>query len=91
MPTPGEHKTVQTSILDYTKAISWSIVSRLEAEQRHGFNPQITPISADSESMENNLRSSAKSADKSLEQGRSYSLIFSKLRIFEHYSADLLK
>jgi len=91
MPKPGERKTVQARILAYAESIGWTFVSRKEAEQRRGFDPQITHIPAESESRENNLRSSAKSADKSLEQGRSYSLIFSKLRIFEHYSADLLK
>ena len=41
MPTPGEHKTVQARILAYAKAIGWTIVSREEAEQRRGFDPEI--------------------------------------------------
>jgi type I restriction enzyme R subunit len=32
MPTPGEHKTVQARILEYTEVIKWTIVSREEAE-----------------------------------------------------------
>nr|MBC8508634.1 hypothetical protein [Chloroflexota bacterium] len=70
MPKPGEHKTVQSRILAYAEAIGWTFVSRDEAEQRRGFDPPITPIFADSESRENNLRSSAKSADKSLDPAR---------------------
>ena len=43
MPTPGEHKTVQTRILEYTEAIGWTIVSREEAEQRRGFDRDVPP------------------------------------------------
>jgi type I restriction enzyme R subunit len=43
MPTPGEHKTVQARILEYAEAIGWSIVSREEAEQRRGFDPEVPP------------------------------------------------
>ncbi|MEB3168179.1 MAG: HsdR family type I site-specific deoxyribonuclease [Synechococcaceae cyanobacterium] len=39
MPTPGEHKTVQSRILAYAAAIGWTVVSRQEAEQRRGFDP----------------------------------------------------
>jgi len=39
MPTPGEHKTVQTRILAYAEAIGWTIVCREEAERRRGFDP----------------------------------------------------
>ena len=39
MPTPSEHKTVQARILAYAEAIGWTIVSREEAEQRRGFEP----------------------------------------------------
>ena len=70
MPTPGEHKTVQARILAYAEAIhlrqgyggqvGWTIVSREEAEQRRGFEPQMT--GTDEESQENHLRKSAKSA-----------------------------
>lgn len=35
---PGEHKTVQARILEYTEAIGWAFVSREEAEQRRGFD-----------------------------------------------------
>lgn len=43
MPTPGEHKTVQARILKYAEAIGWTIVSREEAEQRRGFDPEVPP------------------------------------------------
>lgn len=43
MPTHGEHKTVQAGILEYTKAIGWTIVSREEAERRCGFDPDVPP------------------------------------------------
>ena len=39
MTTPSEHKTVQARILGYAEAIGWMIVSRDEAEQRRGFDP----------------------------------------------------
>jgi len=43
MPTPGEHKTVQARILAYAEAIGWTFVSREEAEQRRGFDPDVPP------------------------------------------------
>ena len=43
MPKPGEHKTVQARILAYAEAIGWTIVSREEAEQRRGFDPEVPP------------------------------------------------
>jgi len=43
MPKPGEHKTVQARILGYAEAIGWTIVSREEAEQRRGFDPEVPP------------------------------------------------
>lgn len=43
MPTPGEHKTVQARVLGYAEAIGWTIVSREEAEQRRGFDPDVPP------------------------------------------------
>lgn len=43
MPTPSEHKTVQVRILDYAKAIGWTIVPREEAERRRGFDPEALP------------------------------------------------
>jgi type I restriction enzyme R subunit len=43
MPTPGEHKTVQARILAYAEAIGWTFVSREEAEQRRGFDPEVPP------------------------------------------------
>ena len=43
MPKPGEHKTVQARILEYAEAIGWTIVSREEAEQRRGFDPEALP------------------------------------------------
>jgi hypothetical protein len=65
MPTPGEHKTVQARILAYAEAIGWTIVSREGAEQRRGFEPQMTQMSADAEPQKEHLRKSAKSAVKS--------------------------
>ena len=43
MPTPGEHKTVQARIIEYAEAIGWTFVSREEAEQRRGFDPDVPP------------------------------------------------
>ena len=43
MPKPGEHKTVQARILGYAEAIGWTFVSREEAEQRRGFDPDAPP------------------------------------------------
>ena len=43
MPTPSEHKTVQTRILEYAGTIGWTFVSREEAEQRRGFDPDALP------------------------------------------------
>ena len=43
MPKPGEHKTVQARILEYAEATGWTIVSREEAEQRRGFDPEVPP------------------------------------------------
>ena len=34
MPTPGEHKTVQSRILEYAQAIGWTFVSREEADHK---------------------------------------------------------
>ena len=36
MPAPTEHKTVQARILNYAKAIGWTLVSQKETEQRRG-------------------------------------------------------
>jgi hypothetical protein len=41
MPTPGEHKTFQARILEYAEVIGWTIVSREEAEQRRGIDPDM--------------------------------------------------
>ena len=54
MTTPTEHKTVhppsptglrrtRARILEYAEAIGWTIVSREEAEQRRGFDPDTPP------------------------------------------------
>ncbi len=43
MPTPGEHKTVQSRILEYAQAVGWTFVSREESEQRRGFDPDVPP------------------------------------------------
>jgi type I restriction enzyme R subunit len=41
MPTPSEHKSVQARILEYAKDIGWTYVSRDDAEQRRGFDPEV--------------------------------------------------
>ena len=43
MPTPGEHKTVQARILKYAQDVGWTVLSREEAEERRGFDPD-TPL-----------------------------------------------
>ncbi len=43
MLKPSEHKTVQARILEYAEAIGWAVVSREEAEQRRGFDPDVPP------------------------------------------------
>lgn len=43
MPTPTEHKTVQARILEYAGDIGWLCVSREDAEQRRGFDPNLPP------------------------------------------------
>ena len=43
MSKPSEHKTVQARILAYAQEIGWTIVSREEAEQRRGFDPEVPP------------------------------------------------
>jgi type I restriction enzyme R subunit len=44
MPRPGEHKTVQSRILEYVQEIGWKYVSRYQAETRRGFDPDgVTP------------------------------------------------
>lgn len=40
MPTPGEHKSVQSRILEYAEDIGWTFVSHKEAERRRGFDPE---------------------------------------------------
>ncbi|MBN1548153.1 MAG: M48 family metallopeptidase, partial [Syntrophaceae bacterium] len=40
MPKPGEHKTVQSRILNYAQEIGWTFVPRSDAEQRRGFNSE---------------------------------------------------
>jgi type I restriction enzyme R subunit len=37
------HKTVQARILAYAEANGWTLVSREEAEQRRGFDPEVPP------------------------------------------------
>ena len=39
MPTPSEHKTVQSRILVYAEAIGWTVVSREEVEKRRAGFP----------------------------------------------------
>jgi type I restriction enzyme R subunit len=38
LPTPGEHKTVQSRILAYAQEIGWTYVPRGEAQKRRGFD-----------------------------------------------------
>ena len=40
MSKPGEHKTVQSRILQYAQEIGWTSLSRAEAECRRRFNPE---------------------------------------------------
>lgn len=40
MPKPGEHKTVQSRVLQYAEDIGWTYVSREEAEERRGFDSE---------------------------------------------------
>lgn len=46
---PGEHKTVQARILAYAQEAGWSLVSRKEAGQRRGFEPQMAQMGTDAE------------------------------------------
>ena len=43
MPTPSEHKTVQSRILEYAEATGWTVVPRDEAERRRRFDPEVSP------------------------------------------------
>ena len=43
MPTPGEHKAVQSRILGYAEAIGWTFVSCDEGERRRGPDPDVPP------------------------------------------------
>lgn len=43
MPTPSEHKTVQSRILTYAEEIGWTFVPREEAERRRGFDLEVPP------------------------------------------------
>jgi type I restriction enzyme R subunit len=45
MPKPGEHKTVQARIFQYSQEIGWTFVSRLEAERRRGVKGNEKPVS----------------------------------------------
>lgn len=42
MPTPSEQKTVQDRILAYAQDIGWEFIPRKEAEQRRGFDSEVT-------------------------------------------------
>ncbi len=44
MPTPGEHKTVQSRILAYAESIGRTFVSRAEAERRRGFASDVLAV-----------------------------------------------
>ena len=37
----GEHTIVQACILAYVQTIGWTFMSRAEAEQRRGFDPEV--------------------------------------------------
>lgn len=43
MPTPGEHKTVQSRILEYAQAIGWTFIPREGAERCREFEPDMAP------------------------------------------------
>jgi len=45
MPKPGEHKTVQSRILQYAQEIGWSLVSRNVAEARRNFDSSAGEVS----------------------------------------------
>ena len=40
MPTPTEHKILRSRILEYAQEISWTFVSRVEAERRRGLRAE---------------------------------------------------
>ncbi len=42
MSKPSKHKTVQARILAYAQEITWTLVSRAEAERRRGFDTDAT-------------------------------------------------
>lgn len=44
MPTPAEHKTVQSRIPKYAETISWTFVSREKSEQRRALDPGVPPV-----------------------------------------------
>jgi type I restriction enzyme, R subunit len=44
MPRPGEHKTVQSRILEYAQEIGWTYVRRAEAEKRRRFDADAPTI-----------------------------------------------
>lgn len=67
---PSEHKTVQSRILAYDEAIGWTFVPREEAEQRRGFEPQMTQMPADEKAPKTNLRPSVSSAVRQNPDGK---------------------
>lgn len=56
MPITTERKAVQDRILEYAEANGWTFMSREEAEQRLGFEPQKIQMNADAEVEEDHLR-----------------------------------
>ena len=40
MPTPTEHKTVRSRILEYAQEIGWTFVPRVEAERRRDWRAE---------------------------------------------------
>ncbi len=43
VPIPGEHKTVQSRILEYLNEIGWEIISRENSEEKRGFSSGSEP------------------------------------------------
>jgi len=72
MPTPTEHKTVQSRILQYAQEIGWTFVDRAEAERRRGFNND-----------SNNIQERCRTASLYFED-----LLYAKVKGFNPYYSD---
>jgi type I restriction enzyme R subunit len=72
MPTPTEHKTVQSRILQYAQEIGWTYIDQTEAEKRRGFNND-----------SNNIQERCRMASLYFED-----LLFAKVKEFNPYYSD---